>query len=87
MLIRKILTCKATCQLVQPFATDAKSLKIGVPKEVFPNQKRVAITPETIERIIKKNGVHFLVESGAGEGASIPNEKYREAGAKIVSPQ
>lgn len=66
MLIRKILTCKATCQLVRSFGTDAKNLKIGVPKEVFPNEKRVSITPETIERMIKKNGVNFLVESGAG---------------------
>ena len=37
MLIRKILNCKAATQIVAPFATDAKNLKIGVPKEVFEN--------------------------------------------------
>ena len=37
MLIRKILSCKSSLQIAYPFATDAKSLKIGVPREVFPN--------------------------------------------------
>ena len=35
--------------------------------------------------MIKKNGVSFAVESGAGEGASITDEKYIGSGAKIVS--
>ena len=35
--------------------------------------------------MIKKNGVQFLVQSGAGEGASIPDQKYVASGAKIVS--
>lgn len=37
MLVRKILSCKAVSQITRPFATDAKTLKIGVPKEVFTN--------------------------------------------------
>lgn len=37
MLIRKILSCKVAPRIVFPFATDAKGLKIGVPKEVYPN--------------------------------------------------
>jgi len=37
MLIRRVLTCKATTKFIYPFSTDAKSLKIGVPKEIFPN--------------------------------------------------
>ena len=87
MLIRRILNCKNAKTLAAPFATDAKNLKIGVPKEVFPNEKRVSITPETIERMVKKNGCSFVVESGAGEGASIPDQKYEAVGAKIVSAQ
>ncbi len=87
MLIRRILSASRKFQVASNFATDAKSLKIGVPKEVFANEKRVAITPETVERMVKKNGVQFLVESGAGQGASIPDEKYVAAGAKIVSAQ
>lgn len=66
MLIRKILKCKAASQLAAPFATDAKSLKIGVPKEVYPNERRVSITPDTIEKMVKKHGCSFVVESGAG---------------------
>ena len=37
--------------------------------------------------MVKKNGVNFVVESGAGEGASITDEKYISSGAKIVSTQ
>lgn len=37
--------------------------------------------------MVKKNGVQFLVESGAGQEASIPDEKYAASGAKIVSTQ
>lgn len=69
MLIRRVLSARS--QLIFNFSTDAKNLKIGVPKETFQNEKRVAITPETIEKLTKKNGVQFLVESGAGQGASI----------------
>ena len=39
---------------------------IGVPKEIFPNEKRVAITPETVQRMVKKHGVNFQIEQGAG---------------------
>lgn len=87
MLIRRVLSASKKFTFACNFATDAKSIRIGVPKEVFPNEKRVAITPETVERMVKKNGVQFLVESGAGEGASIPDDKYVAVGAKIVSAQ
>lgn len=87
MLIRRVLSTSSRYQVAARFSTDAKNLKIGVPKEVFANEKRVAITPEAIERMVKKNGVQFLVESGAGQGASIPDERYVASGAKIVSAQ
>jgi len=45
MLIRRVLTTAKRSQMIFNFATDAKSLKVGVPKEVFPNEKRVSITP------------------------------------------
>jgi NAD(P) transhydrogenase len=66
MLVRRVLSTTSRSKLVYDFSIDAKALKIGVPKEVFPNEKRVAITPETVERMLKKNGVQFLIESGAG---------------------
>jgi NAD/NADP transhydrogenase alpha subunit len=43
----------------------------------------VAITPDTIQRVIKKNGPTFLIESGAGNGSSISDQDYINAGAKI----
>ena len=45
MLIRKILSTSTLQASRYLFATDAKNLTVGVPKEVFPNEKRVAITP------------------------------------------
>lgn len=56
-------------------------------KECFSRSisERVAITPDTIQRVSKKNGCTFLVESGAGLEASITDEAYQQTGAKIVS--
>ena len=85
MLIRRVLSARS--KFAFGFSIDAKTLKIGVPKETFQNERRVSITPYTIEKMTKKNGVQFLVESGAGQAASITDEKYTASGAKIVSAQ
>jgi NAD(P) transhydrogenase subunit alpha len=61
----------------------APPLKIGVPKEVYPNERRVAATPATIHQL-RKLGVEVLVQASAGEGASILDAEYAEAGARIV---
>ncbi|MEY3808438.1 MAG: hypothetical protein RI893_1414 [Pseudomonadota bacterium] len=58
-------------------------MKIGIPKEIHPGEKRVATTPEAAEKIIKL-GFSVLVESGAGLAANISDEAYKEAGAEIV---
>lgn len=58
-------------------------MKIGVPKEIHPGEKRVATTPETAEQIIKL-GFTVCIESGAGVNANISDEAYKEAGAEIV---
>jgi NAD(P) transhydrogenase subunit alpha len=58
-------------------------MKIGIPKEIHPGEKRVATTPEAAEQIIKL-GFSVLVESGAGLGANISDEAYREVGVEIV---
>jgi H+-translocating NAD(P) transhydrogenase subunit alpha len=58
-------------------------MKIGVPKEIHPGEKRVATTPEAAEQIIKL-GFSVLLESGAGLGADISDEAYQEAGVEIV---
>jgi len=66
MIYRRLITSKLHFPNKSFFGVDAKKLTIGVPKEVYENEKRVAITPDTIQRVSKKNGCTFLVESGAG---------------------
>jgi NAD(P) transhydrogenase subunit alpha len=56
---------------------------IGVPKETFPGEKRVATVPEVVPRLAKL-GFSVIVQSGAGEAASIGNDAYAAAGAKVV---
>jgi len=58
--------------------------RIGVPTEAFPGERRVAATPATVHQL-GKLGVEVLVQSGAGEGASILDAEYAEAGARIVT--
>lgn len=58
-------------------------MKIGVPKEIHHGEKRVALTPETAEQIMKL-GFSVCVEKGAGQGANISDEAYKEAGVEIV---
>lgn len=59
-------------------------MKIGIPKEIFPGEKRVAATPDTIEKLIKL-GFSVVVESKAGESSDFVDDIYREAGAEIVN--
>jgi proton-translocating NAD(P)+ transhydrogenase subunit alpha len=57
---------------------------VGVPKEVAPGERRVAIVPETVGRL--GDGIEVVVEPGAGEQAGFGDEAYREAGATIGDP-
>jgi NAD(P) transhydrogenase subunit alpha len=58
-------------------------MKIGVPKEIHQGEKRVALTPETAEQIMKL-GFSVCIEKGSGQGANISDEAYKEAGVEIV---
>jgi NAD(P) transhydrogenase subunit alpha len=60
------------------------SLLIGVPKEVFPGEKRVATVPDVVEKLIKQ-GFRVAIEAGAGDDAQISDEAYRNAGAEMVA--
>jgi NAD(P) transhydrogenase subunit alpha len=59
-------------------------LKVSVPKETGAGERRVAIVPEVVKRLAPK-GIDVAVESGAGEGARIPDAAFQEAGATVVS--
>ena len=57
---------------------------IGVPRETFAGEKRVATVPEVVEKLIKL-GFAVKVESGAGDGANFGDDAYRAAGAQVVA--
>jgi len=59
-------------------------MKIGVPKENFPGEKRVATTPDVVAQL-KNLGYDVAIESGAGDAANFSDDAYREAGCEIVS--
>jgi NAD(P) transhydrogenase subunit alpha len=58
-------------------------LVIGVPAEVAADEKRVAVVPEVVEKLIKL-GFSVAVESGAGNAANFDDEAYRRSGAEVV---
>jgi NAD(P) transhydrogenase subunit alpha len=58
-------------------------MRIGVPKEIFPGERRVATTPDVAGQLIKL-GFDVAVESGAGAESSFSDGAYSEAGCDIV---
>lgn len=59
-------------------------MRIGVPKEIKPQEQRVGMTPDGVFALTQK-GHDVLVEKGAGEGAGFSNEEYEKAGAQLVT--
>ena len=57
--------------------------RIGVPREIFTGEKRVATMPEVVQKLIKL-GFSVSIEAGAGEAANVSDDAYRAAGASIV---
>jgi len=57
---------------------------IGVPKESYPGERRVAVVPMVIPNLVKA-GFEVLVETGAGAEAGYPDALYVEKGAKILA--
>jgi NAD(P) transhydrogenase subunit alpha len=57
-------------------------MKVCVPKEILAGERRVALTPDSVKRLVK-SGFEVYVESGAGVGAVFSDGDYETAGAKI----
>ncbi|MCL6441040.1 MAG: Re/Si-specific NAD(P)(+) transhydrogenase subunit alpha [Thermoleophilum sp.] len=57
-------------------------MRISVPKESAASERRVALTPEVVERLVR-SGLEVAIEPGAGLGSHHSDEQYREAGAKV----
>ncbi|HMV66220.1 MAG TPA: NAD(P)(+) transhydrogenase (Re/Si-specific) subunit alpha, partial [Myxococcota bacterium] len=58
-------------------------MKAGIPKETRPGERRVAVTPETVAKLIKL-GFAVSVEAGAGAEARIADDDFAAAGAAVV---
>ncbi len=57
---------------------------VGVPREIYPGERRVALVPMVIPSLLKA-GFEIVVEAGAGREAGYPDAHYIEKGAKIVA--
>lgn len=68
-----------------PFSSGKyENLTIGIPKESYPGERRVAITPQNVALLLKKGFSRVLIEQGAGVEAQFTDEAYEQAGAKTV---
>lgn len=72
-----------TRDLVKTFWSLGGSMLIGIPKEVFAGERRVAATPETVKKL-KQLGFEVLIEPRAGEEANLSDEAYAAAGASLA---
>jgi NAD(P) transhydrogenase subunit alpha len=57
---------------------------VGVPKEIYPGERRVALTPAVVP-LLAKAGLEVVIQAGAGEPAGYPDAQYQEKGAKLLS--
>jgi H+-translocating NAD(P) transhydrogenase subunit alpha len=57
-------------------------MRIGVPKETSPGERRVALVPESCKKLLQA-GYTIAVESGAGDAAGFPDAGYREVGVTL----
>src|SRR6201987_1435379 len=60
-------------------------MRVGIPRETTQDERRVALVPETVGKLAAA-GFELVVEQGAGESASFPDDAYREAGAALGDP-
>jgi NAD(P) transhydrogenase subunit alpha len=76
-------TASGSTPVALPPTTPIAPQRIGVPREIFPGEKRVATVPEVVEKLVKL-GFKVVVESGAGDLANCGDDTYRAAGAEVV---
>lgn len=59
------------------------NLTVGVVREIYPNERRVAITPQNAALLLKKGFARVLVERGAGVEAQFTDAAYEKAGVTL----
>jgi NAD(P) transhydrogenase subunit alpha len=57
---------------------------VGVPKEIYPGERRVALTPVVVP-MLAKAGLEVVIEAGAGAEAGYPDSHYQDKGAKVLA--
>ena len=57
---------------------------VGVPREIFPGERRVALVPAVIPNLTK-SGLEVLIEAGAGAEAGYPDADYVAKGGKVAA--
>jgi NAD(P) transhydrogenase subunit alpha len=57
---------------------------VGVPKELYPGERRVAMIPNVV-KTLKKKGFEVIIEEGAGYDAGYPDDGYKAQGATVAS--
>ncbi|HSG05253.1 MAG TPA: NAD(P)(+) transhydrogenase (Re/Si-specific) subunit alpha, partial [Nitrospiria bacterium] len=67
----------------KPLDDEELHMIIGVVKESFPGERRVALIPAVVPNLTKA-GLEVLVENGAGQEAGYPDAAYQEKGARIA---
>lgn len=74
---------KKDAVVTTPKGTPYNKLTIGIPRETYPLEKRVAATPESVSKLVKP-GFTVLIESGAGQASHFNDADYEAAGATVV---
>ncbi|KAJ4306627.1 hypothetical protein N0V88_001432 [Collariella sp. IMI 366227] len=81
----------ATRRNLAPYSTESTvpttpfaKLCIGAPRETYPDERRVALTPQNVALLLKKGFAKVLVEKGAGAQADFLDDAYATAGATLV---
>src|SRR5215218_9133209 len=59
-------------------------MNVGVPTEIKPDEYRVALTPAGVRELVDA-GHTVIVQSGAGEGSALPDDRYVEQGARLAA--
>ncbi|KAF3906448.1 hypothetical protein ABW20_dc0105801 [Dactylellina cionopaga] len=72
-----------TAEAPKPPGTPYSNLTVGVPRETFPNERRVAIAPQNVAQLRKKGFKKVIIEKSAGAESSFTDHAYEAAGATV----
>jgi NAD(P) transhydrogenase len=82
--LREVLkSAESQTSSLKPPGVPYSDLTVGVPREIFPSERRVSVTPQGVATLLKKGFKAVHVASGAGAEASFRDEDYVAAGAVI----